>query len=118
MDETSAHLTPTVGVLATYDNDIGRHAQISQGAMKTNRLLSLVVNLRLDNKKVDIAVGVGLSPSMGTEQNHLRVGGSSRSQTASRLCDQGFVNRVHVEIVVATSDCQRFRVGNASVVNE
>lgn len=86
--------------------------------MEADRLLSLVINLRLNDKKVDIAVGGGLSPSMGTEQNHLRVGGSSRSQTASRLCDQSFINRVHIEIVVATSDCQRFRVGSASVVNE
>lgn len=110
MDKAAAHLTPALGVLAADNDDICWHAQVADGAMKTHRLLSLVVNLRLDNQKVDIAVGVGLSPSMGTEQNHLRLGGSSRRQTASRLCDQGFVNRVNVEIVVATSDCQRFRV--------
>jgi hypothetical protein len=94
MDKTSAHLTPTVGVLATDDNDIGRHAQISQGAMKTNRLLSLVVDLRLDNEKVDIAAGTALSAGVGTEQDDLCIR-SSCSQAAPRLGNESLVNYLH-----------------------
>lgn len=94
MDETSAHLTPTVGVLATYDNDIGRHAQISQGAMKTNRLLSLVADLRLYDEKVDIAAWTGLSASMGPKQDDLRVG-SCCSQATPGLGNQSLVNYLH-----------------------
>lgn len=105
MDKAATHLTPAVGVLATHDNHIGRHAQIAQGAMKANRLLGLVSDLRLDNKKIDIAMHARFPLSMRTEQDHLRVGGSSRSQAPPRFRNQRLVNRVHVEIVVATSDC-------------
>jgi hypothetical protein len=103
VDESTAHLTPTVGVLATDNDDIRRHAQISEGAMEAHRLLGLVRNLRLDNEKVDIAVGTALSASVGAEQNHLGFR-SSRSQAASRLVDQALVNNPHIQIVVATAD--------------
>jgi len=99
MDEPAAHLAPSVGVLATDDNDVGRHAQISQGAMKTNRLLSLVADLRLHNEEVDIAAWTGLSASMGPEQDDLRIG-SCCSQAAPGLGNQSLVNYLHYRIVV------------------
>lgn len=48
MNKAPAHLPPAIGVLATDDDDVGRHTQIAQGAMETNRLLGLVSDLRLD----------------------------------------------------------------------
>jgi len=94
MNETSAHLTPTIGVLATDNNDIGRHTQITQGAMKTDRLLSLVADLRLNNEKVDIAARTGLSASMGTKKDDLRVR-SSISQAAPGLGNESLIDDLH-----------------------
>jgi hypothetical protein len=94
MDKAPAHLTPPIGVLPTDDDDVGRHAQVPQGAMKTNRLLSLVGDLRLDHKEVDIAVGIGFPPGVRTEQDHLGVRGS-RGQAAASLGNQGLVNYLH-----------------------
>ena len=94
MNETTAHLTPTVGVLATDDDDVSRHAQISEGAMEAHRLLGLVCNLRLDDENVDIAVRTGLSASVRAEQNHLGFR-SSRSQAAPGLSNQGLINYLH-----------------------
>lgn len=65
VNNATADLTPAVGVFATDDDDICRHAQISQGAMQTNRLLSLVSDLRLYDQEVDVAPRSGLSTSVG-----------------------------------------------------
>jgi hypothetical protein len=99
MDKASAHSTPALGVLATNDDDICWHAEIAQGAMKSNRLLGLVVHLRLDDKKVDIAAGTSLSASMGSKQDDLRAW-SSRSQATTRLGYQGLIDHLHEQIVV------------------
>jgi hypothetical protein len=94
VDQAAAHPTPAVGVLAADHDDVSRHAQIAEGAMESHRLLSLISDLRLDDKKVDVAARVGLSASVGAEQNHLCVGGGRR-QPSSRLCNQGVVNYRH-----------------------
>ena len=86
MDEATTYLAPALGVVAADNDDIGRHPQVAQGAMQTHRLLGLVSDLRLDNEKVDVAMGSGLPSRMRAEEDHLRVRGS-RSQTASRLGD-------------------------------
>ena len=110
MNKPPAHLTPALGVVAADDNDISWHAQIAQRAMEAHRLLGLVINLGLNDKKVDIATGTGLSASMGTKQNDLRVR-SSRNQAPSGLSDQGLVNYLHSQIVIGISDHPANRVG-------
>jgi len=62
--------------------------------MEAHRLLSLVINLGLNNKEVDIAAGAGLAASMGAEQDDLRVR-SSCSQAAPGLGNQSLVNYLH-----------------------
>lgn len=52
MDKSAPHITPAVGVVAADDNDIGRQAQVAQGALETNRLFSLIGDLRLDHKEI------------------------------------------------------------------
>jgi len=47
--------------------------------------------LRLNDKEVEIAVGIGLSAGMRTEQDDLRARGG-RSQTARRVGNQGLVH--------------------------
>jgi len=78
MDEAPAHPPPALRVIAADNDDISRHAQISEGAVEPDRLLSLVSNLRLDNEKINIAVGTGLSARMRAKQNHLRFRSSRR----------------------------------------
>lgn len=94
MNESATHLPPTIGVLAANDDDVSRHAQVAQGAMQAYRLLGLVIDLRLNDKKVNVAVGVGPSTSMSTEQNYLRVR-SSCSQAPPGLGNQSLVNKLH-----------------------
>ena len=94
MDKTPAHLSPPVGIFAADDDDISRQAQIAQGAMKANRLLSLISDLRLHDQEVDIAVRSRISTSMGAEQNDLGVR-SSRGQAAPGLGNQGVINYLH-----------------------
>jgi hypothetical protein len=94
MNQAPAHLPPTVGVLAADHDDISWQAQVSKLPMKTNGLLRLVRDFRLDNEKVNIAMGIGLSPSMRAEQDYLRVR-SSRSQTAACLGNQRLVYDLH-----------------------
>ena len=62
--------------------------------MEAHRLLGLISNLRLDNEKVDIAVGTGLSASVRAKKNHLGFR-SSRRQAAPGLGNQGVVNYLH-----------------------
>jgi hypothetical protein len=59
--------------------------------MEAHRLLSLVIDPRLNDKEVNIAAGTGLSASIGTKQDDLRVR-SSCSQTAPCLDNQSLVN--------------------------
>lgn len=94
MDKATAHLTPPIGVLPADNDDIGRHAQVPQGAMEAHRLLSLVGDIWLDHKEVDIAVGIGLPPGVRAEQDHLGFRSSS-SQAAPGLSNQGLVNYLH-----------------------
>jgi hypothetical protein len=47
MDDSAAHITPVVRISPTNDDDVGWHPQLAQGAMETNRLLSLVCDLGL-----------------------------------------------------------------------
>jgi hypothetical protein len=84
MNGASAHPTPALGVVAANDDDLGRQTQIAQGTMKPHRLLGLVLDLRLDDKKADIAVGTSLSSSVRAEHDHLRVR-SGRSEATTRL---------------------------------
>lgn len=106
MDNAAPYLSPSVGVLAAHDDDIGRQAQIAQGAMKANRLLSLVSDLRLHDQEVDIAVRSRISTSVGAEQNDLGVR-SSRSQAAPGLSNQGLVNYVHDPGIVVPAPITR-----------
>ncbi len=76
MNEAPTHIPPAIGVLATNDDDIRRYAQITQGPMKTNRLLGLVGDFRLDHEEVDVAMGIRLPASVRAEQDHLGVRGS------------------------------------------
>ncbi len=94
MDKAPAHPSPALRVIAADNDDISRHAQISKGAMEAHRLLGLISNLRLDNEKVDIAVGTGLPASMRAKKNHLGIR-SSRRQAAPGLGNQGVVNDLH-----------------------
>jgi hypothetical protein len=71
MDNPAADLPPTIGVLATDDDDIGWEAEVAEGAMKAHRLLGLIGDLRLDDEKIHIAAGTGLPAGMRTEENHL-----------------------------------------------
>lgn len=94
MNDATTHLTPAVRVLTTNDNDIGRYAQIAQGAMEANRLFGLILDLGLDHEEVDITAGTRLASSVGPEQDHLRIG-SCRCQAAAGLGNQGLVNYRH-----------------------
>lgn len=94
MDKPPTHPSPALGVVATDHDHVGRHTQISQGAMEANCLVGLVLNLWLNHEKVDVAARVGLSASVRTKQDHLGIRGS-RSQAAGRLVDQGLVNYLH-----------------------
>jgi hypothetical protein len=94
MDDSAPHLTPTIGVVPADDDDISRHAQIAQGAMEAHRLLSLVIDLRLDDKEVNVAVGIGVSASVRAKQDYLRLRGS-RGQAAPGLGNQGLINYLH-----------------------
>jgi hypothetical protein len=91
MNKTAPYLTPTVGVLATDDDDVGWYAQIAQGAMEAHRLLRLVDDVRLDDKEINIAVRPGFATSVRAEQDHLGVRGSC-SQAAARLGDQWVID--------------------------
>ena len=53
MDNAAPHLSPAVGVFAADDDDISWPAQIAQGAVKANRLLGLIGDLRLYDQEVD-----------------------------------------------------------------
>jgi hypothetical protein len=94
VNKSAAHVTPTIGVVAADDDYINRDAQVTQGAMEANRLLRLVIYLRLYYKETDVALRACFPTSMGAEENYLGVRGS-RGQTASRLCNQGLVNYRH-----------------------
>lgn len=72
----------------------GRNAEVTQSAMEAHRLLSLIRDLWLDDKEVDIAVGTGFSARARAEQDHLRFRGSC-SQAATRLGNQSLVNPPH-----------------------
>lgn len=71
--------------------------------MEAYRLLGLVINLGLNDEKIDIAARVGLPTSMGAEEDHLGIRGG-RSQAATRLGDQILIHCGHAEIVVAAAD--------------
>jgi len=94
VDNATAHISPAIGVLATDDDDIGWQTQIAQRAMEANRLLSLVGDLWLNDKEVDIAVKSCLPTGVGAEQDHLGIR-SGRSQAAPGLGNHGFVYHRH-----------------------
>jgi hypothetical protein len=94
VDKPSAHLPPTVGVLTADDDNVGRYAQVAQSAMQTHGLLGLVIDLWLNDKEVKVAVEIGLSAGMRTEQDHLRAR-SSCGQAASSFGNQSLVNYLH-----------------------
>lgn len=94
VDEASAHLPPTLGVVAADNDHVRRHAQVAQRAMEAHRLLSLVIDLRLDDKEVNVAVRPSLPASIRAEQDYLRFRGS-RSQATPGLGNQGLVNYLH-----------------------
>lgn len=62
--------------------------------MEPHRLLSLVINLGLNDKKIDIAARTGLPASVGAEQDHLRVR-SSRGKATPGLRNQSLINFLH-----------------------
>jgi catechol 2,3-dioxygenase-like lactoylglutathione lyase family enzyme len=95
MDNSTAHLPPTVGVVATDDDYSCRHPQIAQGPLQTHRLLGLMSDLRLDDEESDIAMRIGLFVNMRAEQDHLGIG-SSGSQAAPCLGHQRLVNLPHI----------------------
>jgi hypothetical protein len=103
MNKPAAYLTPTVCVLAANDDDIGRHAQVAQGAMEAHRLFGLIIDLWLDHEKVNIAMTTGLAPGVRAEQDHLGIR-SCRSQATTRLGNQSLVNYLHRPIVVSITD--------------
>lgn len=76
MDETTPHLTPALGVVATDDKDVGRHTQVAQGAVESHRLLGLVIDLRLDDKEADVGMSACLATGVRPEQDHARIRGS------------------------------------------
>ena len=102
MDKAAGHFFPALGVVAADDDDIRRYPQIAQRPMQAHRLLCLVGDFRLDDKKVDIAPGPSVSASMGTKENDLRFR-SSRSQATRSLRNQILVNYLHNQIVVGIS---------------
>jgi len=86
MDKPTAHLAPSFHVVPADDDDISRHPKVAQDAMEPHRLLGFVVDLGLNDKQVDIAMRIGPTTRVRTEQNHLCIG-CGGSQAASRLGD-------------------------------
>ncbi len=93
MDDSTTHLPPAVGVVATDNDHSCRHPQIAQSPMQTHRLLGLISDLGLDHEEVDIAMRIGLFTCMRAEKDHLCIW-SGDSQAAPRL-GQRLMNHAH-----------------------
>jgi hypothetical protein len=94
MNDAAADIGPTLGVVAVHDHYVGGDAKDAQLAKQANRLPHLVVDVGLDDEEVDIAVGIGLTASMGAEEDHAR-SRRGRDEAPSGLCDQGFIDDLH-----------------------
>ncbi len=71
--------------------------------MKTHRLLSLICDFGLYDEKVDVAMRIRRTASVGTKQNDLGPRRGS-SQTMSRLGDKSLIDSSHDRIVNLAAD--------------
>ena len=86
MHDAALNVPPGIYVATADDDDIDRYPKVSKLARKPNRLLSLVLDLRLNDQEVEVAALARIAPSMRTEQHDLgRLASRARQPSASLL---------------------------------
>lgn len=75
VDHASANLGPLIRVLGAKDYEVDRNAEIAERFAESHELRSAALQLGLDDKQIQIAVGPTLASGPRAEQDHLGVGG-------------------------------------------
>lgn len=70
MEHRALDLAPLRDMSLARHDHVGRHAQRVQDSTQPYHLIEAARHVALDYEKVEIALGIGLSPSVGTEQDH------------------------------------------------
>src|SRR5512133_1006888 len=91
VEHRAGHVAPLLDVCLGDDDDVGRQAQRRQQALQAHDLAVVVLDTRLDDEQVDVAVGSGLAARVRAEEDDARAGRG--------LCDpaRGFVDDVVVD---------------------
>lgn len=70
MEHRALDLAPLRDMSLARHDHVGRHAQRVQDSTQPYHLIEAARHVALDYEKVEIALGIGLSPSVGAEQDH------------------------------------------------
>lgn len=91
MNHAPGDPSPLICVIRAEDNEIDRNTDIAESFTESHELRTATLEIRLDDKQIQIAVGATLTPGTRAEKDHRGVGGC-RSETATRLGNQGLVS--------------------------
>lgn len=91
MNEASAHVAPLIHMALTDDHDVHGDQQIAERPPQPHRFLGSVLDVRLDDEEVKIAVPPGIPACVGAEEDHSRAR-RGIMQAPGRLSDQRIVD--------------------------
>jgi hypothetical protein len=100
VDHASANLRPLICVLGTENYEVDRDAEIAESLAESYELRSTALQLRLNDKQIQVAVGTTLATGARAEEDHLGTRRSSRKTTAS-LRNESLVSHSHSVVVVS-----------------
>src|SRR5512133_244056 len=74
VEHRAGHVAPFFDVGLGDHDDVGRQAQRRQHALQAHDLAVVVLDMRLDDEQVDVAVGSGLAARVRAEEDDARPG--------------------------------------------
>jgi hypothetical protein len=88
VQERALDCAPSTGVLLADDDHVGWDQEPSEDPAEACHLTKAILDLGLDNEKVEVAALACLAASVGAEEQHLRMGARRLDQSLRRALDR------------------------------